>query len=185
MQAAHPHALVVMADGSESIETVTVINVLRRAGVHVTVASAGKTLAVKASREIVLQADAFLADLAGQLFDLIVLPGGEAGARVLAAVPELATLLHEQRRAHRWTAAICAAPALVLAPLGLLDGKQATGYPAFRDALLHYVDAAVVVDGHSITGQSPAAALAFSLTCVEKLCGETKRREVAAAMLAH
>jgi protein deglycase len=183
MQAAACNALVVMADGCESIETVTAINVLRRAGVRVTVASMQKTLAVNASRDIVLQADTHLDNIAAQVFDLIVLPGGEAGARVLATSVELATRLHEQRRAHRWTAAICAAPALVLAPLGLLDGKQATGYPAFREALLHYVDAPVVVDGHSITGQSPAAALAFALTCVEKLCGEAKRRELAEAML--
>jgi 4-methyl-5(b-hydroxyethyl)-thiazole monophosphate biosynthesis len=68
--------------------------------------------------------------------------------------------------------------------LGLLDGKQATGYPAMRHQLLHYVDRPVVVDGHTITAQGPASSIAFALMCVEQLCGELASREVAAALLA-
>ncbi|MES2683970.1 MAG: DJ-1 family glyoxalase III [Pseudomonadota bacterium] len=184
MQEPRKTALVVIANGSESLETVTLINVLRRADVQVTVAAVGDALTVTATRDILLLATVRHADVAHQHFDLIALPGGELGARTLSAHAPLIQQLHEQRLAHRWTAALCAAPALVLAAHGLLDGKQATGYPAFRDALLHYVDLPVVVDGHTITGQGPASAMAFALTCVEKLTGETRRREVAEALLA-
>ena len=184
MSEAKKTALVVIANGSESLEAVTAINVLRRGGVTVTVAAVGDALSVTATRDILLLASVRHADVAQQTFDLIVLPGGEAGAKTLGAHAPLIQQLQEQRRAHRWTAAICAAPALVLAAHGLLDGKQATGYPAFRDALLHYVDLPVVVDGHTITGQGPAQAIAFALACVEKLMGEARRREVAQALLA-
>ena len=177
-------ALVVIANGSESLEAVTLINVLRRADVQVTVAAVGDALSITATRDILLLATVRHADVAHQHFDLIALPGGEQGAKALAAHAPLIQQLNEQRKAHRWTAALCAAPALVLAAHGLLDGKQATGYPAFRDALLHYVDLPVVVDGHTITGQGPASAMAFALMCVEKLTGEAKRREVAEALLA-
>lgn len=176
-------ALVVIANGSESLEAVTIINVLRRAAIEVTVAAVGDALTVKASRDILLLATVRHADVAQQNFDLIALPGGEAGAKTLAAHAPLIAQLAEQRRAHRWTAALCASPAFVLAAHGLLDGKQATTFPAFRDALLHYVDMPVVVDGHTITGQGPASAMAFALMCVEKLAGDAKRREVALALL--
>ena len=177
-------ALVVIANGSESLEADTLINVLRRADVQVTVAAVGDALSITATRDILLLATVRHADVAHQHFDLIALPGGEQGAKTLAAHAPLIQQLNEQRKAHRWTAALCAAPALVLAAHGLLDGKQATGYPTFRDALLHYVDRPVVIDGHTITGQGPASAMAFALACVEKLSGENSRREVAEALLA-
>lgn len=177
--------LMVMAHGSESLESVTVMNVLRRVGLEVQTASiepGEKT--VRASRGIELSCDHAYADVAGLGFAMIVLPGGEAGARRLAQTPALIDQLKAQRQAHRWTAAICAAPALVLSPHGLLDGKQATCFPAFRDQLLHFVDRPVVVDGHCVTAQGPASAIAFALTLVEVLIGPAKRREVAQALLA-
>ncbi len=177
-------ALVVIANGSESLEAVTVINVLRRAQVDVTIAAVGDALSVTGTRDILLMATVRHADVAHQQFDLIVLPGGVAGAKALAAHPPLIQQLREQRLAHRWIAAICAAPAVVLAAHGLLDGKQATGFPALRDALLHYVDLPVVIDGHTITGQGPASAIAFALACVEKLTDSERRRQVGEALLA-
>lgn len=176
--------LVPIAHGSESLETVTIVNVLRRADLAVTVASVEAGLAIDASRGLKLQADLRFDELPETLWDLIVLPGGEAGARTLAAHTPLARLLHAQRVEHRWIGAICAAPATVLVPQGLLDGKQATGYPALRDALLHYVDQPVVIDGHTVTGQGPASAIAFALTLVEKLAGADVRRRTAEALLA-
>ncbi len=177
-------ALVAIANGSESLEAVTVINVLRRAGVKVTVASVERTLAVKGTRDITLAADTRYERIAKKNFDLIVLPGGEKGAKTLGRHKALIVKLRAQRQAKRWTAAICAAPALALSPQGLLDGKQATCYPAFKDKLLHYVNQPVVVDGHCITSQGPATALAFSLQLVEALCGAGKRSEIARQMLA-
>lgn len=178
------NALVTIADGSESLETVTIINVLRRAGVDVTVASIETARTVAGTRGVALQADALLPEVLDREFKLIALPGGDKGAERLGACAPLIAKLQAQREAHRWTGAICAAPALALSPHGLLDGKQATCYPAFRDRLLHYVDLPVVVDGHCITSQGPATAIGFALKLAAVLCGEARSREVAAAMLA-
>ncbi|MES0874198.1 DJ-1 family glyoxalase III [Sinimarinibacterium thermocellulolyticum] len=179
------NALVPVSHGSESIETVTIVNVLRRAEVEVTLASIADTCRVEGTRGVHLYADCLFDEIAAQDFDLIVLPGGEAGARALGAHKGVMDKIAAQRMQHRWYGGICAAPALALAPRGLLDGKQATCYPAFRDALLHWVDRPVVVDGHCITGQGPASAMAFALALVEALCGAAKRRSVAEALLHH
>lgn len=178
------NVLIPIADGSESLETVAIVNVLRRGGVKTTVAAIGGSREVRGTRDITLLADALFADVAGQTFDAIVLPGGEPGARALGAHAPLIDKLKEQRLAHRWFGGICAAPALALAPHGLLDGKQVTCYPAFREQVLHWVDQPVVADGHCITSQGPATAIAFGLTLLEKLAGDAKRKEVASAMLA-
>ncbi|MGQ0622313.1 MAG: DJ-1 family glyoxalase III [Panacagrimonas sp.] len=175
--------LVPLAHGSESLETVTLVNVLRRASIPVTLASIETETVVNATRDIRLVTDAAFADLASQDFDAIVLPGGERGAERLAQYAPLIDKLKSQRVAHRWYGAICAAPALTLSSHGLLDGKQATCYPAFKDRLLHYVDRPVVIDGHCITSQGPATALAFALTWVEKLVGIEERQRVAATLL--
>lgn len=176
-------ALIPVSDGSESLETVTVVNVLRRADVDVVVASISGRRTIEATRAIALTADALLADVLSQDFDLIALPGGETGARALGACAPLIEKLQVQRREHRWYGGICAAPALALSPHGLLDGKQATCYPAFREALLHFVDRPVVVDGHCITSQGPATAIAFGLQLVEALCGSARRKQVGEALL--
>ncbi|MFC4251388.1 DJ-1 family glyoxalase III [Sinimarinibacterium flocculans] len=178
-------ALIPVTHGSESIETVTIVNVLRRADIDVTVASIADTTSVDATRGVRLVADCLFDAVAAQDFDLIALPGGEAGARALGAHKGVMDKVETQRMQHRWYGGICAAPALALAPRGLLDGKQATCYPSFRDALLHWVDRPVVVDGHCITGQGPASAIAFALALVEALCGEATRRSVAEALLHH
>lgn len=176
-------ALVPIAYGSESLEAVTLINVLRRAGIRVTVASTEPELTVTGTRDVTLTADVLFKDIAGIAFDLIVLPGGEKGAENLAKSGPLLEKLRQQRVDRKWYAAICAAPALTLSPHGLLDGKQATCYPAFKDKLLHFVDQPIVIDGHCVTAQGPATALPFALKLVEILCGEDKRRLVAQGML--
>jgi 4-methyl-5(b-hydroxyethyl)-thiazole monophosphate biosynthesis len=175
--------LVPIAHGSESLETITLANVLRRAEIGVCIASIETSLAVEASRSITLMADALFNEVGEQDYELIVLPGGEAGASHLAACVPLIERLRRQRAAHRWYGAICASPALTLSPHGLLDGKQATCYPAFKDKLLHFVDQPIVQDGHCITSQGPGTAMDYALHLVELLAGAERRRKVAAALL--
>lgn len=176
-------ALVPVAYGSESLEAITLVNVLRRAGVRVTVASTEPELAVIGTRDVTLTADVLFKDIADIAFDLIVLPGGEKGSENLGKHALLIEKLRKQRLEQKWFGGLCAAPALTLSPHGLLDGKQATCYPAFKEKLLHFVDQPVVVDGHCVTAQGPATALPFALKLVEILCGEEKRRLVEQAML--
>lgn len=178
------NVLVPVAHGSESLETITLVNVLRRAAITVCVASIEPETVVHATRDVRLVADAGFADVAGDTFDAIILPGGERGAERLAQHAPLIRKLGEQRLAHRWYGALCSAPALTLSPHGLLDGKQATCHPMFREHLLHFVDRSVVVDGHCITSQAAGTGLEFALTWVEKLAGAAERRRVAESMLA-
>lgn len=175
--------LIPVAHGSESLETVMLVNVLRRASITVRMASIETETVINATREIRLVADAPLSDVLDEDFDAIVLPGGEQGAERLGACRPLIAKLESQRLAHRWYGAICAAPALALSPHGLLDGKQATCHPMFRDRLLHFVDFPVVVDGHCMTSQGPGTGVEFALSWVEKLAGSAERSRVAGAML--
>lgn len=177
--------LVPIAHGSESLETVVLVNVLRRASIPVQVASIETETVVNATRDIRLMADVAFADVETQDFDAIILPGGELGAERLAMHQPLIAKLASQRLAHRWYGAICAAPALTLSPHGLLDGKQATCHPLFRERLLHFVDMPVVIDGHCMTSQGPGTSVEFALTWIEKLASAAERKRVAAGMLVH
>jgi 4-methyl-5(b-hydroxyethyl)-thiazole monophosphate biosynthesis len=180
-----PKVLVPIADGTEEIEAVCIIDVLRRAGADVTVASVESALQVTASRGVKIVADVLLEQCRDDTFDLIALPGGIPGAEHLRDSLLLEKLLQRQFKEDRWYAAICAAPAVVLQPQGLLKKKHATSHPAFMEKL----DAAraeterVVVDGRCITSQGPGTALEFALKLVEHLFGSHKAEEVAGPML--
>jgi 4-methyl-5(b-hydroxyethyl)-thiazole monophosphate biosynthesis len=177
--------LVPIADGTEEIEAVSIIDVLRRAGADVTVAAVGPQLQITASRGVRLVADRLLDDCRDETFDVIVLPGGMPGAEHLRDSRTLKALLEKQAAGNRWYGAICAAPAVVLQEHGLLQGKRATSHPAFMERL----DAErssqdrVVVDGRCVTSRGPGTALEFALQLVAVLFGEAKAAEVAAPML--
>ncbi|MDG1078558.1 MAG: DJ-1/PfpI family protein [Porticoccaceae bacterium] len=181
-------ALIPIAEGSEEIELVTIVDVLRRAGVEVTVASAnsGEKLQICASRGTHIVADAMLDDCANKHYDLIAVPGGLPGSEHLAKHAVLDVLLRDQAAQDKLFAGICAAPALVLATKGLLLDKAVTCHPSFQKSLeAKGVDGAarVVVDGNCITSQGPGTALDFALELVEQLCGIVKREEVGAPMV--
>ena len=177
-------ALVPIADGTEELEAVCIIDVLRRAGVSVTVASADQ-LRVTASRGTTLVADRPIGDCVGETYDLVVLPGGMPGAEHLRDSKDLETILERQRREGRLYAAICAAPVLVLQHHGLLDGRRATCHPDFASQLhdAAKVENRVVVDGPCVTSRGPGTALEFALKLVELLYDEQKAQAVAERML--
>ena len=181
-------ALVPIADGSEEIEAVTIIDVLRRAGVEVTVASVGvgKTKQITAARGTNIVADSFIADCADKAWDLIAVPGGIEGADHLAASEILDQLLRRQAQQGKFYAAICAAPAVVLGSKGLLADKTATSHPRFYQSLIAKevdTESRVVVDGNCITSQGPGTAIDFALELVEQICGIVKREEVASPLV--
>jgi 4-methyl-5(b-hydroxyethyl)-thiazole monophosphate biosynthesis len=180
-----PVVLVPVADGSEEIETVCIVDTLRRAGVAVTLAAAGSDLAVTCSRGVRLLADARLDDLHGRTFDAIAVPGGMPGAEHLAGSATLCALLEAQAARDATIGAICAAPAVVLQPLGLLDGRAATCHPAFLDRLdrRHRREDRVVIDGPIVTSRGPGTAIEFALALVGVLRGGEVRDEVAGPML--
>ncbi|WP_053160130.1 DJ-1 family glyoxalase III [Pseudomonas protegens] len=178
-------ALVTLAEGIDDLQSVTLIDVLRRAEVEVLAASVEGRRMLTCARGTRLTADAMLVDVLAQRFDLIVLPGGAVGAQHLAAHQPLQQLLKDQAAAGRLFAGIAEAPALALQAYGVLRQRRMTCLPSASHHLLGctFVDQPVVVDGNCITAQSSAAALAFALALVEALCGRGKRAKVAGELL--
>lgn len=177
-------ALISVADGVDDLQTVTLIDVLRRAGVEVVVASVEARRMLTCARGTRLTADAMVVDVLAQAFDLIVLPGGSAGAEPLAEHVPLAERVRQQARAGLWFAASGAAPAVALQRYGVLRQRRMTCDPEASAQLsgCSFVDEPVVVDGNCITSQGAGPALAFALTLVERLCGKRQRSAVALAM---
>lgn len=182
-------ALIPIADGSEEIEAVCLIDVLRRAEVEVTVASVTDAREITASRGTTIVADTLISDCRDQAYDVIALPGGMPGAEHLRDCEPLIELLKEQRRAGRLHGAICASPAVALLPHGLLSDRRATCFPSFRVDLEDAADVEaseqrVVVDGTLVTSQGPGTAIAFALRLVALLFeDETKAQEIQERML--
>lgn len=180
--------LVPVADGTEELEAVAIIDVLRRAGADVTVASVFRDrLRVTASRGVVLVADKSISECMDDVYDLIALPGGMPGAEYLRDSEDLIRLLKAQNDSGRLYAAICASPAVAFLPHGLLSQRKATCHPgraaAFEGTDTEAVDSPVVVDGNCITSQGPGTAIDFALKLVELLFGKEKEREVAGPMV--
>lgn len=175
--------LVPLADGCEEIEAVTIIDLLRRAGITVVVAGL-KAGIVTASRGVQLMPDVTLDEALQHEYDMVVLPGGMPGAANLKADARIITLLKKMAAAGKYTAALCAAP-MVLAEAGLLDGKQATSYPGFLEAIpgVMLSTAAVVQDGNVLTSRGPGTAMDFALALIAVLSGAEKRQQVETALL--
>jgi 4-methyl-5(b-hydroxyethyl)-thiazole monophosphate biosynthesis len=184
-----PTVLVPVADGSEEIETVCIVDTLVRAGAAVTLASVepGRLL-VTCSRGVRLEADAHIADCAGATFDAIALPGGMPGAEALRDDPTLTELLRAQHASERLVAAVCASPAVVLAPHGLLGGDRATCYPAPAlagafPAETTWADARVVRSRSPRLITSQGTSLEFALAVVAELFDEATAQMIAEQML--
>ncbi|KAH7512641.1 hypothetical protein FEM48_Zijuj12G0112400 [Ziziphus jujuba var. spinosa] len=180
-----PKILVPIANGTEEMEAVMIIDVLRRAKANVVVASLEDKLEILASRKVKLEADLLLDEAAKLSYDLIVLPGGLGGAQSFANSEKLVSLLKKQSESNRPYGAICASPALALEPHGLLKGKKATAFPALSNKLSDQseVENRVVVDGNLITSRGPGTSIEFALGIVEKLFGREKAIELAKTML--
>jgi 4-methyl-5(b-hydroxyethyl)-thiazole monophosphate biosynthesis len=175
--------LVPVADGSEEIEAVCIIDVLRRAGCNVTVASVAGDI-VTMSRKVLLKADRRIGECLKEQWDLVVLPGGMPGAEHLRDSANLTAILKEQVKAGRFYAAICAAPAVVLDHHGLLEGKRATCFPGFTFKSGPVLEDRVVVDRNCVTSRGPGTAIEFALKLVELLVGAEKAESVRKGMLA-
>jgi 4-methyl-5(b-hydroxyethyl)-thiazole monophosphate biosynthesis len=176
------NVLVPIATGIEEIEAVTIIDVLRRAGISVRVATIEER-EVTGANGIKIVADSDFIDEVLEDYDAIVLPGGSEGAKRFSAHGGLCDALETFNHNENLIAAICASPAVVFAPLGFLDKKKATGYPSLASAVKHYQNEKVVVDGNIVTSQGPGTAMPFALKLVEILAGAKMANDVRTAML--
>jgi len=175
-------ALIVFADGSEELEAITIVNILRRASVTVTLAglTAGS---LRGSRGVLITPDTTLDEALTHSYDIVVLPGGQPGTNHLKADTRVLKLVSGMAQEDKYVAAICAAPS-VLATAGLLDGKKATSFPGALTPFdkVTVQTTAIVDDGKIITSRGPGTAMDFALHLAELLVGKEKRNEVEAAL---
>ena len=176
---------VFFADGFEEIEALTCVDVLRRAGMPVTTVSINPGLEVKGAHGVTVLADSLFDDNDYNDAEWLVLPGGIPGAPNLAAHEGVCDALSAQDERGGKLAAICASPAMVLGPLGILMDREAVCYPGLEDTVegVRWAKTPVAVDGNVVTGNGPAAAAPFALTIVAQTLGHAAAAEVTAGML--
>lgn len=173
--------LIPLAEGCEELEAVTLIDLLRRAGIDVTTASLTHQHQLTASRHVGLIADVLLEEVVDDTFDMLLLPGGQPGTNHLNHDQRIHAMIKRLHHADKFIAAICAAP-MVLAEAGVLSGRRATSYPSalqphlWPDITLS--DDAIVVDGTILTSKGPGTAMDFALLLIELLTDKTTRDEV-------
>ncbi len=177
---------VYLAPGFEEVEALTVVDVMRRAGMEVkTIAVTGAGKAVTGAHGVTVEADVHVGDVDVFGAEWLVCPGGMPGATNLAACSKVTEALLVQAGADGKVAAICASPAVVLAPLGILEGCEYTCYPGFEKGVTDgvYKDRRVVALDNLITANGPSSSLPFALAIVANSLGQAKAKEVADGML--
>ncbi|XP_065872487.1 protein DJ-1 homolog C isoform X1 [Euphorbia lathyris] len=179
--------LVPIGFGTEEMEAVIIVDVLRRAGAEVTVASVEPNLEIEAAGGTRLVADTSISSCSNESFDLVALPGGMPGSARLRDCKVLRQITSKQAEKKRLYGAICAAPAVTLLPWGLLRRKQSTCHPAFMDKLPSFwaVKSNIQVSGELTTSRGPGTSFEFALCLAEQLFGESVAKEVAQLLLMH
>lgn len=178
-----PTVLAILTEGFEEIEFVAPVDILRRAGIDVTVAAMADSIQVKGRSGITIHADTLLADVADKPFDALFLPGGP-GVKLMRADSRVRSVVTAFAKNGKWLAAICAAPA-VLHDAGLLSGRRYTAHPSVAGELTHILSSMrVVVDGKIITSRGAGTAFDFGLSLVEHLISPAKAREIASGTCA-
>jgi len=174
---------VFMADGTEEVEALTVIDLLRRAKVNVITVSVMQEKKIISSHNIGIEADELYGESDYMDGDMIVLPGGMPGTTHLKNHEELRKVLFAYKDAGKYLAAICAAPS-VYGANAMLEGKKATCYPGFEEELKGAVvtNAGVVTDGQFITSKGLGTAIDFSLELITLLVNKETADNIAKAV---
>ena len=167
---------VFIADGSEEVEAITPVDLLRRAKIDVDVVSIMGSKTITASRGIIITADKLIGEINFDDYDMLVLPGGVKGTNNLNDCVILKENIRKFNGSGKGIAAICAAPT-IFAGMGLLDGRRATCNPGFRDKLKEAgavleADSKVVICDNIITSQAMGTSVDFGLAIVDYLAGE-------------
>jgi len=184
-------AILLLADGFEDVEAVSSLDYLRRAGIEVVVVAISGSKTVVSSRALSVVADTTLVELSlgrrldAVSWDAVVLPGGMPGAANIAASVTATALIKDLAAAGKVVAAICAAPAVVLFPLGILAGRRYTCFPGMEKGVTgaHWKADRVVVDGNVITSRAAGTAGEWARAIIVKLLGEEAGQKVADAVL--
>lgn len=169
-----------IADGSEEVECLAVVDVLRRSGIETVLVSAGDTRDIVSSHQVPIRADATVSETDFSDGDVIFLPGGMPGAENLSACEPLIEALKQADADGRRIAAICAAPGVVLGRHGFLDGRTATCFPGFEKDFkgAEYTMQGVVTDGNITTARGLGFAIDLGLELVRILAGDAAAEDV-------
>jgi len=175
--------LVFLAPGFEEIEAITVIDLLRRAEIDVTVAGLEDGLIV-GSHDIAVNSDLFIGEINSDDYDMLVLPGGQPGTNNLKANEIVLNTIRHYQKNGKYLAAICAAPT-VLAKADVLKNTRVTSYPSEKSVFtfVNYMESDVVRDGNIITSRGVGTAIEFTLELVELLRGVEIKNELAKKIL--
>lgn len=173
-----------LSNGTEEVEALIPVDVLRRAGVEVVLVSTVDSLTVVTSHGVRIEADAMIEDVDTSDADLLMIPGGLPGAVNLCEHPLVREKMQAQYEAGKLVSAICAGP-MILGSLGIAKGKRCTCYPGCEDDLIGatYTGELVTVDGNVITGEGPAASFPYAYTLCEMLCGKTTAKALMDGMM--
>ncbi len=173
-----------LADGFEDVEALIPLDVLRRGGVDVKTVSINNDYFVTSAHEVIIKADCIFDEINFNAADLLMLPGGMPGASNLYAHKELCQVLLKQNEQGKKISAICAAPAVVLSQLGILNGHSATCYPGFEQMLTNatYTGDLVTVDDNITTAEGPAAAFPYAYELLAQLTDKTTADQIAEGM---
>ncbi|MBD5450559.1 MAG: DJ-1/PfpI family protein [Lachnospiraceae bacterium] len=166
-------AAVFFGTGFEEIEALTVVDILRRAGIETLMVSVMDQRHVEGSHGIMVEMETLVSEVDYEKLDVIVLPGGMPGTKNLEACEVLMEQVDAFAAQDKLVAAICAAPS-ILGHRGILKGKKACSYPTFESHLegAQVLQQPAVTDGNIITGRGMGAAIPFALAILEKLQGE-------------
>ena len=172
-----------LAEGFEEIEALTPLDLLRRAEIEIESIGVNNQTVIGA-HGIPVQCDRTLSELS-ESPTMVILPGGMPGARNLAQSSAVARLIKQIAAQDGIIAAICAAPALVLAPLGLLEHSRYTCFPAYRQQIQSgtLVDKPVVVDNNLITAPAAGCAVQFALALIERIRGAETAHHISRSIL--
>ena len=173
-----------LADGFEEIGGLTVVDILRRAGIDISMISINGKKKVTGAHGIALDTDEDIVQCDPDKLDMLVLPGGMPGTTNLAACEKLTEALKKADQEKRGIAAICAAPS-VLGDLGFLKGKKAVCYPGFESRLTgaEVLAVPVVTDGHITTSRGMGTAIAFALELTKRLKDEETAKQVGRSII--
>lgn len=175
---------VFLADGFEEIEGLTVVDLLRRAGIIVSTVSITGNQMIHGAHGIDVAADVLFENSNAGEADMLVLPGGQPGTSHLKEHAQLKQLLRRYDNQHKYIAAICAAPS-ILGEMGILNKRKATSFPAVEEQLTgaSVSHQPVVVDDHIITSRGLGTAIDFALKLIEILISEEKADEIGQSII--
>lgn len=175
---------VFLADGFEDVEALIPVDVWRRGGLDVTTVSIMGDYTVESAHGVRMMADTLIEDVDVSDADLLFLPGGMPGASNLYGNQQVCEAVKAQAEKGKKVAAICAAPAVVLGQLGILNGKRATCYPGFENMLegATYTGGLITIDGNITTGEGPAAAFPFAYDLLGQLVSPQVADQIAEGM---